>query len=124
LTLLDNGAAALAGILGGTKTADLEIDLVQLDTTGGAISPSDSGAATPTTPNPATGGLKTVIANTVTVTFTITPANNQGIWLRWWLHFRADLSEGLAAGIFTSPGIDHDGTATDVVEFDISFVEG
>jgi len=124
MVLLNNGAAAIAKIFAGTKTTDLTIERCQLDTTGGAPVATDAGAATPTTPNPVTGGVKTQANNLMTVSFTISPADNQGIWLRWWLHFKADLSEGLAADLFTSPGIDHDGTGTDVVEFDIAIVEG
>lgn len=124
MTLLNTGANLLAKILEGTKTADLDMDIVQLDTTAGVINPSDTAAATPTTPNPVTGGTKSSSANTMTVSFSVSPANNLGIWRRWWLHFKSDLTEGFAAGSFTSPGIDHDGTKTDVVEFDISFVEG
>ncbi len=124
MVLLNNGAAAIAKIFAGTKTTDLTIERVQLDTTGGTPLAADAGSATPTTPNPVTGGVKTQANNVMTVSFTVSPANNQGIWLRWWLHFKTDLTEGLAADLFTSPGIDHDGTGTDVVEFDIAIVEG
>lgn len=126
MVLLNIGASSLAKILAGTKTADLDIDIVQLDTTynNGVINASDTGATTPTTPNPVTAGLKSQTANVMTVSFSISPANNIGIWRRWWLHFKADLTEVFAAGVFTNPGIDHDGTKTDVVEFDIAFIDG
>lgn len=124
MVLLNNGANAIAKIFEGTKTTDLTIERVQLDTTGGTPVATDAGAATPTTPNPVTGGVKSSANNVMTVSFTVSPANNIGIWLRWWLHFKTDLTEGLAADLFTSPGIDHDGTGTDVVEFDIAMVEG
>jgi len=124
MVLLNNGAAAIAKIFAGTKTTDLTIERIELDTTGGTPLVTDAGATTPTTPNPVTGGVKTQANNVMTVSFTVSPANNNGIWLRWWLHFKTDLTEALAADLFTSPGIDHDGTGTDVVEFDIAIVEG
>lgn len=124
MVLLNNGAAALAKIFAGTKTADLDMDLVQLDTTAGTINASDTGATTPTTPNPVTAGIKSQTANVMTVSFSVSPANNIGLWKRWWLHFKSDLTDVFAAGSFTPPGIDHDGTKTDVIEFDIAFVEG
>jgi len=124
MVLLNNGAAAIAKIFAGTKTTNLTIVNVQLDTTAGTINASDSGAATPTTPNPVTGGILSQATNVMTVSHTITPANNQGLWRRWWLHFRTDLTEGVAGGSFTDPGINHDGSGTDVVEFDVIIVEG
>lgn len=124
MVLLNNGAEAIAKILAGTKTTDLKIEKVELDTTGGTPLATDTGATTPTTPNPVAGGAISQLNNTMTVAFTVGPTNNIGIWLRWWLHFKTDLTEGLAADLFTSPGIDHDGTGTDVVEFDIAIVEG
>lgn len=123
MTLLNNGAAAIAKIFTGTKSTNLTVVNVQLDTTGGTVNASDTGAATPTTPNPNTSGVTVQTTNTCTVSFAITPANNIGTWLRWWLHFKTDLTEGLAGGLF-SASINHDGSGTDVVEFDIIIVEG
>ena len=122
MTLLNNGSAAIAKIFAGTKTTNLSVVNVQLDTTGGTVNASDTGAATPTTPNPNTSGTPVQNNNVCTVTFSISPANNIGTWLRWWLHFKTDLTEGLAGGAF-SPSIAHDGSGTDVIEFDITITE-
>lgn len=125
MVLLNNGANAIAKIFAGTKTTNLTIAHLELDTTRSAslTSSSPQQAVTPTTPNPVGSPSVSVVANVCTLTYSITPANNVGTWQQWFLHFRSDLTEGVAADFFTTPGINHDGTKTDVLEFDIATVD-
>lgn len=124
--LLNNGAAAIAKIFAGTKTTNLTIAYLEVDSTynGGVINPSDAGATTPVATSPIGSPSASQSANICTLSWTIGPASNVGLWRRWFLHFRSDLTEGLAGGVFTNPGINHDGSGTDVLEFDIAIVEG